>query len=175
VAAACSNSPADDVAAAQARVTSAQQAVDEAEAAIPQARSAFCDEANDYIIAIDRYGKLFVDSTATVGDVRTLGADLGQPRESTAAAARAALDAYDALNQANQELADAQAALAEAQASASPGKKTSSAPKPPVSASPNVPAASVDRVPQGAAGTKCCPTVSARRPAQGHRIGTDDK
>ena len=38
-------------------------------------------------------------------------------------------------------------------------------------------AASVDRVPQGAgaAGTGCCPTASAHRPAQGHRIGTGDE
>ena len=38
-------------------------------------------------------------------------------------------------------------------------------------------AASVDRVPQGAgaAATGCCPTVSAPRPAQGHRIGTGDE
>lgn len=37
-------------------------------------------------------------------------------------------------------------------------------------------AASVDRVPQGGAGTtECCPTASAPRPAQGHRIGTGDE
>ena len=37
-----------------------------------------------YVEALDRYGKLFTDDAATVGDVKTLGADLVEPRESVA-------------------------------------------------------------------------------------------
>jgi murein L,D-transpeptidase YcbB/YkuD len=128
-------------------VTEAQQAVDDAQAALDQANSAFCTEAKGYLTAIDQYGKAFDDSAATVGDVKTLGADLAQPRESTTAAAQAVLDAHDALNEANQELADAQAALAAAKASASgkPGKTPASTPSFTPS-SPEVPTATVDRV-----------------------------
>jgi murein L,D-transpeptidase YcbB/YkuD len=141
----CSGS-ASGVEAAQKRVTEAQQAVDDAEAQLEKAGAEFCDATRDYIMAIDRYGKLFTDSSSTVGDVKTLGADLSQPRDSTVSAGQAVLDAHNDLNQANQELAEAQAALAAAQASASgsPGKAKTPTPAP--SSSPNVPAATVDRV-----------------------------
>src|SRR5262245_42766424 len=101
LAAACSGRSAGGVDAAQQRVTTAQQAVDDAEASLTQAQSDFCVQTKDYILAIDRYGKLFTDAAATVGDVRTLGADLAAPRESTAAAAQAVVTAHDALNAAN--------------------------------------------------------------------------
>jgi murein L,D-transpeptidase YcbB/YkuD len=151
LAAACSGRSAGGVDAAQERVTAAQQAVDDAEAALTQAQSEFCNQAKDYILAVDRYGKLFTDGEATVGDVRTLGTDLAVPRESTAAAAQAVVDAHDALNAANQELADAQAALASALASASPGGSPTSPPKVAPSSSPEVPTASVERVKQAEA------------------------
>ncbi len=143
-AAACNASGAD---AAQARVTKAEKAAQDAQAALQQARSTFCNETKDYIQAIDRYGKVFGDAAATVGDVRTLGADLEQPRASTSSAAQAVLDAHDALNAANRELADAQAALAAAQASAAgtPSSPPAAASTPPIS-SPSVPAATIDRV-----------------------------
>jgi murein L,D-transpeptidase YcbB/YkuD len=136
------------VAAAQERVTSAEQAVEDAQTTLDQAGSAFCDEAKDYIQAIDRYGKLFTDGAATVGDVQTLGTDLAEPRESTTAAVQGVLDAHDALNAANQELADARSALASAQASASPGRSPVPPVKVPASSSPEVPSASVERVKQ---------------------------
>jgi murein L,D-transpeptidase YcbB/YkuD len=144
---ACSGSAGGGVEAAQARVTKAEAAVQEAEAALDRANGSFCSEAKDYIVAIDRYGKVFSDAAATVGDVRALGADLGQPRASTASSAQAVLDAHDALNVANRELADARAALAVAQASASgtPPPSPAAASSPPIS-SPSVPAATVDRV-----------------------------
>ena len=148
LAAACSGRSSGGVEAAQERVTAAQQGVDDAEAALTQAQSDFCDQAKDYILAIDRYGKLFTDSAATVGDVQTLGADLAAPRESTAAAAQAVVGAHDALNAANQELADAQAALASARASASPGTSPKAPSKAPPSSSPEVPTASAERVKQ---------------------------
>lgn len=150
--AACSEKSATGVQAAQKRVSEAEKAVDEAKAALTEANSAFCTQTKDYITAIDRYGKVFSDDAATVGDVKTLGADLAQPRESTVSAAQAVLDAHEALNKANQELAEAQAALAAAQASASgkPGK-TPSATQSLKPSSPEVPTASVDRVKQAEA------------------------
>jgi len=146
-AAACGGS-AGGVQAAQERVTAAEQAVGEATTALDQAGTAFCDQAKGYILAVDRYGKLFSDGAATVGDVQTLGADLAAPRESTAAAAQGVLDAHDALNAANQELADARTALASAQASASPGRSPVPPVKVPPSSSPEVPSASIERVKQ---------------------------
>ncbi|HEU4355379.1 MAG TPA: peptidoglycan-binding domain-containing protein [Actinomycetota bacterium] len=148
---ACSGSSDVGVEAAQRRVASAEEAVAEANAALESAGRAFCAEARDYIIAIDRYGKAFNADAATVGDLKTLGADLGAPRESTAAAAQAVLDAHDAVNAANAEFAEAQAALAEAKAEAkasasgSPAKTGKPTPTLPPS-EPSVPAASIERV-----------------------------
>ena len=141
----CSESG-DDVEAAQERVTQAEEALADAGADLEQAGEAFCDEAMDYITAIDRYGKVFDDQAATVGDVTTLGADLGEPRDSTVDAAQAVLDAHDAVNDANGELAEARGALADAKASAS-GKpeKEETSPSPPPS-EPSVAEASVERV-----------------------------
>ena len=149
---ACTKSSKNDLEAAQTRVADAQTSVDEATAALAQANTAFCGEAKDYITAVDRYGKVFDEKAATVGDVTTLGADLEQPRETTKSAAQGVLDAHDALNAANKELADAKAALAVAKASASgsPGETPKPTENPP-SSSPEVPAASVDRVRQAEA------------------------
>ena len=118
LASACSGSS-DSVDAAQRRVAQAEEALAEANAALEGAGAAFCAQAKDYILAIDRYGKIFDEQAATVGDLRTLGADLGEPRESTVAAAQAVLDAHDAVNEANLALAEARAALKAAKASAS--------------------------------------------------------
>ena len=104
-------------------------------------------QAKDYIFAIDRYGKIFDEQAATVGDLKTLGKDLQQPKETTVAAAQAVLDAHDAVNEATVDLAEARAALKEAKASAS-GKPGSggSGPTPSPSSSPSVSTASVERV-----------------------------
>lgn len=149
---ACTRSSESELEAAQTRVADAQKSVDDATTALEQANIAFCGETKDYVTAVDRYGKVFDEKAATVGDVTTLGADLEQPRESTKAAAQVALDAHDALNAANMELADAKAALAVAKASASgsPGETPKPTKNPP-SSSPEVPSASVDRVRQAEA------------------------
>ena len=146
LASACSGSS-DSVDAAQRRVTQAEEALAEANAALEQAGAAFCAEAKDYIVAIDRYGKIFDEQAATVGDLKTLGADLVQPRETTVAAAQAVLDAHDAVNEATLALAEARAALKAAKASASGkpgGTGATSSPSP--SSSPAVSTASVERV-----------------------------
>ena len=146
LASACSGSS-DSVDAAQRRVTQAEEALAEANAALEQAGAAFCAEAKDYIVAIDRYGKIFDEQATTVGDLKTLGADLVQPRETTVAAAQAVLDAHDAVNEATLDLAEAREALKEAKASAS-GKpaNTGATSSPSPSSSPAVSTASVERV-----------------------------
>jgi len=56
------------------------------------------------VSALDRYGKLFTDATATVGDVQTLGADLERPQGEALSAANSAIDAHAALVTAKAEL-----------------------------------------------------------------------
>ena len=143
---ACSGSSATGVEAAQRRVDSAKQGLADAKDELAQAGEAFCAESRDYILAIDRYGQVFDQEAATVGDLQTLGADLAEPRESTVAAAQAVLDAHDAVNEANADLAEARADLKEAKASAS-GTPTDVEPSPtPSPSAPAVPSASIDRV-----------------------------
>jgi peptidoglycan hydrolase-like protein with peptidoglycan-binding domain len=143
---ACSGSS-GDLALNERAVTRAEEAVAEANAELEQAGAAFCDEARDYIAAIDRYGKAFNDSAATVGDLETLGADLAEPRDTTVAAAQVVLDAHEAVNVANQQLLEARTALeiAEASVSGTPGATPSPIPTPAPSA-PSVPSATVERV-----------------------------
>jgi len=88
VAAACSSSSKGGTSAAQARVTAAEKGVSEAQAAYTSAGQKFCTEAKDYIATIDRYGKLFDQSGATVGDVKTQGADLAKPSSAAESAAQ---------------------------------------------------------------------------------------
>ena len=137
----------DAVAAAQARVDAAQSAVADAQGALSEAGKTFCGVATDYVEALDRYGKLFTDEAATVGDVKTAGADLVAPRENVSAAGGGVEAAKTALTQAEQELIDAQAALTAAIASASskPAPTTT-----PATATPTtlVPRATMERVQQ---------------------------
>ena len=144
--AACSGSSTGGVEAAQRRVDQAKRAVSDANGALEQAGATFCAESKDYILAIDRYGQLFDQEAATIGDFQTLGADLAEPRETTVAAAQAVLDAHDTVNEANQDLAEARAELKEAKASAS-GTPTAVEPSPtPSPSAPTVPSATIDRV-----------------------------
>ena len=139
--------PEDPVADAEARVAAAQDAVADATASLEAAVDQTCGDAETYLDALDRYGKLFTDGAATVGDVQTLGADLVAPRDTVTAAAAAVVEARTALAAAEQELIDAEAALAVAIATASsvpPPASTEPAP----TTSTLVPAASVDRVRQ---------------------------
>ncbi len=77
----------DVVDAAQARVDAAQSGVDAAQDGLTTATEQFCSDAESYVEVLDRYGKLFTDDAATVGDVQTLGADLVEPRETVSTAA----------------------------------------------------------------------------------------
>jgi peptidoglycan hydrolase-like protein with peptidoglycan-binding domain len=107
------------VSAADARVATAQKAVTDAQAGVDKAKTAFCGDANSYISALDRYGAIFSDKTATVGDVKTNGADLEKPQSAVTTSASAVTAANDALAKANSELASAEAELAAAKAAAS--------------------------------------------------------
>jgi predicted lipoprotein with Yx(FWY)xxD motif len=111
--------PSDPVAAAEARVEAAESGTSDADDALAEAGEQFCGDAEGYVEALDRYGKLFTDDAATVGDVTTAGADLVEPRETVAAAIEDLDSAKAASVEAEQELIDAQAALAEAIATAS--------------------------------------------------------
>ena len=74
----------DPVAAAEARVEEAESGVTDSQEALEAAGEQFCVDAESYIEVLDRYGKLFTDDAATVGDIQTLGADLVEPRETVA-------------------------------------------------------------------------------------------
>jgi len=151
-AAACGGeAPTTGVEAAKARVDAAEQGVDDAKGALKQARKDFCDQAKDYIVALDRYGKVFDDNTATVGDVRTLGADLAQPKAAVQTAAQGVSTAQDGVEAAKQELQDAKADLAAAKASAAGKSPPPSPTATPAPVETNVAQASIDRVLQAEA------------------------
>jgi len=112
-------SPEDAEAAARARVEAARAGVSAAQKALTETSTTACGDTKTYVEAVDRYSKLFSDDAATVGDVKTAGADLVAPRDAVTAAAAEVDAARAALAQAEQELIDAEAALAVAAASAS--------------------------------------------------------
>ena len=130
--------------AAQAKVTSKEKALTEAEAAAKAAAAEFCTASTTYVTAIDRYGDVLNATAPTVGDVKEAGSDLAQPGEDAQKAAGAVADTRKGVDTAEQELADAQAALVTAQASAS-GTTPSAAPSS-KSPSPSPTPASVTRV-----------------------------
>ncbi len=137
----------DSVSAAEARVTTAQTDLDTAKGTLTSAQKQFCTDATDYVTALDRYGKLFTDSKATVGDVKTGGADLVAPKESVTSSAAAIDAAQSDVAKAEQELADAQAALAAAQAAAD-SVATSATTAAPTTTTTLVPPATITRVKQ---------------------------
>ncbi|MET0147058.1 MAG: peptidoglycan-binding protein [Ilumatobacteraceae bacterium] len=137
----------DPVAAAEARVADAESGVTDSQAALEAAREQFCVDAEGYIEILDRYGKLFTDDAATVGDVQTLGADLIEPRETVASSVNEVEEAKTALAAAGQELADAQAALAQAIATASSVPTSATTPET-TTTTTLVPAATIERVQQ---------------------------
>jgi peptidoglycan hydrolase-like protein with peptidoglycan-binding domain len=142
---ACASDNEDPVQAAQERVSAAKEAVTEAQTAFDKASAAFCNESKDYILAVDRYGKAFDTAAATVGDVKTVGADLMEPREAVQSSAENVVAAADELTKAKQELTETEAALAAAESGktvTTPSKTTTT------TAEPLVTPATVDRVKQ---------------------------
>jgi peptidoglycan hydrolase-like protein with peptidoglycan-binding domain len=139
--------PADPVAAAQERVTTAESGVKTAQDSLTAAAKQACGDATSYVEILDRYGKLFTDDKATVGDVKTLGDDLVAPRDAVSASAASIAPARDAVAAAQQELVDAQAALADAVAIASSLPTSTTTPQA-TTTTTIVPAATTDRVQQ---------------------------
>jgi len=139
--------PEDPVAAAQQRVTDAEDGVTDAQEGLTTAHGAFCESTTTYVTALDRYGRIFIDRAATVGDINTLGADLEAPRDEVTSAAGDVNTAKDALAAAQQELIDAQAALAAAIATASSVPNSTATPTTSTTTT-LVPQATIDRVQQ---------------------------
>jgi len=141
------DAPEDPVAAAEQRVADAENGVTQSQDALTEAHGGFCSSTTDYVQTLDRYGHLFTDSAATVGDVQTLGADLVEPRDEVVTAATAVQTAKDNLAAANQELVDAQAALAAAIATASSVPNSTTTPTT-TTTTTLVPESSIERVQQ---------------------------
>ena len=147
--AACSGNPEESaLTVAQAAVDKAENDLDAAEDAADDASAELCESSSDYITSIDRYGDLLTQSTTTVGDVRTAGADLSEPNDEVQAAAADVTSTQQDVVDAQESLADAQATLAEAQAASTDGTTTEPTEPEEPAATPSVPAATIDRVTQ---------------------------
>jgi hypothetical protein len=133
----------DPLTAAQRRVSAAEDELGEAQAAFDDASTAFCGDSQSYIESVDRYGSLFGDAAVTVGDVTTAGADLERPREAVQSTAGDVLDAHERLTKAEQDLAEAKAALAEAESGTTTAPEEAETT---TTTEPLVPEATVDRV-----------------------------
>jgi peptidoglycan hydrolase-like protein with peptidoglycan-binding domain len=132
-----------DVEVAAARVTQKEKALTDARSDASEATTAACRASQTYVVALDRYGDVLAATAPTVGDVKTAGTDLGQPREDALAAADTAVDAQEAVAVAEQELADARAALKVAK-----GKTPSASPSGTAAPVQLAPGATVNRVKQ---------------------------
>jgi murein L,D-transpeptidase YcbB/YkuD len=143
----CGDDGDNDVQRAQARVDAEQHDLADAQEAAEAAANAFCDQARDYITALDGYGDVLTSTKPTVGDVQDAGTDLAEPGEDVAAGAEDAVDAREDVKTAEQDLAEAQAALAEATGKSPEPTPTSSA----TVLVPEAPPASADRVRQAQA------------------------
>ena len=143
----CGDDGDNDVQRAQARVEAAQDDLADAQEAAEEAATEFCDQARDYITALDRYGDVLTSTKPTVGDVREAGTDLAEPGEDVAAGAEDAVAAREDVVTAEQDLAEAKADLAEATGKSPEPTPTSTA----TVLVPEVPPASTDRVQQAQA------------------------
>lgn len=121
-------------------MAAAELAVTESQAALDEAMTSFCQDSGAYIEAIDRYGKIFNDDAATVGDVTVAGSDLAEPRAEVESSIDGVLDARSSLADAQVELDAANAALAGADAAAANTTTTTT--------EPLIPSATVERIQQ---------------------------
>ncbi len=136
---------------AQSRVSAKEEALAQAQSELVAKTAAFCSGSASYITALDRYGDVLNQTAPTVGDVRTAGADLEQPRQDAVSAAEAAVSAQQQVSAAEKDLASARADLAAAQPSAS-GQSTSAAlPATATTVAPLAPSSTVNRVKQAEA------------------------
>ena len=138
------------VAAAEAQVTTAQGNLDTANGSLTSAQKQLCSDASDYVAVLDRYGKLFTpDSKATVGDVKTGGADLTAPKEAVTTSATAVDAAQgDVTRRPSRTWLTRKRALAAAQSAAGSAGATTAAPP---TTTTLVPPATITRVKQAEA------------------------
>jgi peptidoglycan hydrolase-like protein with peptidoglycan-binding domain len=132
---------------AESVVADKQKALDDAEAQLTAQTAKFCSSTTDYVTALDRYGDVLNTTAVTVGDVKTAGSELAQPRATAVASAQSAVEAQQHVTTAQQDLAKAEATLANAKASASGKPATATASAVP-SPTPLAPTATVNRVKQ---------------------------
>ena len=137
----------DPIAVARTRVDEAEAGVVAANGALTAAREDFCGSAKGYVETLDRYGRVFTDQSATVGDVQTLGADLEAPRQEVVSTADIVQAANNDLAAAQQDLLDAQAALAAAVAATSSPTPSPTGPST-VTTPALLPATTIERVQQ---------------------------
>src|SRR5215204_3045610 len=128
---------------AQAQVAAMEHALAESKSDFQVATAAFCDATKTYITSLDRYGDVLTARAPTVGDVKDAGTDLVQPRGDATSGAETAVAAQQAVLDAKQELAVAEAALVAASAT---GSASPSEPDDSKSAKPLVPPATVKMV-----------------------------
>lgn len=135
--AACSDDSALDR--AEAAVTVKEKALSDAQASADASVESFCDDAQTYIVALDRYADVLTSTAPTVGDVRDGGSDLAAPGEDVVEAAQDAVEAQDQLATAEQDLKDARADLKEARASSTAvvSEDASASAQPKVEATPH--------------------------------------
>jgi len=136
-----------DLERAQAQVAAAEKDLAEAQDESQKATDAFCSGGTDYVKALDRYGDIITSSAPTVGDVVTGGADLREPREDALAAGQTAQRARQDVADAENALAEANAALAALQASAS-GEPVEPEESPTAEPTPLAPVDAINRVTQ---------------------------
>jgi murein L,D-transpeptidase YcbB/YkuD len=136
---------------AEARVSAAQRDVANAKSALAEKSAAFCNSAQSYITALDRYGDVLHQTAPTVGDVKDAGKDLAEPSQSAISSGQAAVSAQQQLMTAEKELADAEAALSAAQAQVSGQSTSAPASTTTTTVAPLAPSATVNRVKQAEA------------------------
>ena len=148
----CSSGSGDSaVAVAQARVTAKEAALTTAKAEGTAASAAFCTASGTYITAVDRYGDVLNATAPTVGDVRSAGQELAEPRQTALDGAEAAMKAQQQIVAAEQELAMAKTALEIAKSQAqgvTPTTPVSPSSTSTTTPAPLVPATTVNRVKQ---------------------------
>ena len=120
VVAACGDDDDGEEAEAETTTTTTGPSVEELEEAVEEARTEFCAATEEYVVALDRYGRLLTESEPTVGDVTASADDIIGGRDEVEAAAAA----YDAAVEAAEEAAAA--AAEEAAAAAAEDTSTSS-------------------------------------------------
>jgi len=137
-----------DVERAQADVAAKEKALAQAQDDAQQATEKFCTGSIDYVKALDKYGDIITAEAPTVGDVVSGGADLREPREDALAAGQTAQQARQDVADAENALAEANAQLAALQASDSPEAVEPQEESPSAEATPLAPADAVNRVKQ---------------------------